>query len=573
MPITNAKIASLFNEMADLLDIEGANPFRVRAYRKAALVINSMAQSLTAMVDKNEDLTELPGIGSAIAKKIGIIIQTGRLPQLEEEEKRVPRILSELLRLPGLGPKRTKLLFDKLNIRSIADLKKALQENKLQGLHGFGEKITSMINTGLKTFYEKPQRYAISDAEKVILPLIAYLKKNPDVKKVEIAGSYRRCKDTVGDLDILVIGSKGQSIINHFIHYDEVYEIVSSGTTRSTVKLSSGIQIDMRVIPKASYGAALYYFTGSKPHNIAVRKMAVKKHLKINEYGVYKGKKCIAGKTETEVFQVVGLPFIPPELREDNGEIETALKHQLPNLVHLQDIRGDLHCHTKETDGQYTLEAMVEAAQNKGYSYLAITDHSKHLAMVKGLDKKRLFRQIKLIDKLNSQYKDFRILKGIEVDILENGSLDLPNSALKELDLCVCSIHYKFNLSKQKQTERILRAMDNPYFNIFGHPTGRLINQREAYQIDLERILKAAKERNCFLEINAQPERLDLVDIHCRMAKNMGVKVAISTDAHHIGHFDYMRFGIGQARRGWLEAIDVINTYSFTKLMKVLKKP
>ena len=498
MPITNEKIAAIFNEMADLLDIEGANPFRVRAYRKAASVISSMTRNLTDMVEENKDLTELPGVGTAIAKKIAVIIQIGKLPQLEEEEKHVPRILTELLKLPGLGPKRTKILFEKLNIQSIEDLKKVLQEKKLQELHGFGEKIVSMISAGLKSFYEQPQRYYLFDAEKIVTPLIAYLKKSPYVKKIEVAGSYRRCKDTVGDLDILVMGTKGKSIINHFIHYEEVHEILSQGTTRSTVKLYSGIQIDLRVISEASYGAALYYFTGSKAHNISVRKMAVKKHLKINEYGVYKGKRRIAGKTETEVFQAVGLPFIPPELREDSGEIETALNHRLPKLIQLKDIRGDLHCHTKETDGQYSLEAMVEAAQNKGYSYLAITDHSKHLAMVRGLDRKRLLRQIKLIDKLNEKLINFRILKGIEIDILEDGSLDLPNNVLKELDIRVCSIHYKFNLSKNKQTERILRAMDNPYFNILAHPTGRLINQREAYQVDLNEFCMLQKNENVF---------------------------------------------------------------------------
>jgi DNA polymerase (family 10) len=572
MPITNAKIAAIFDEMADLLDIEGGNAFRIRAYRTAARVINSLSENLTDMIKDHKKLTEIPGVGAGIAEKIEIIIEKGYLPQLKEEEKHIPRVLTELLRIPGLGPKRIKVLFEKLHIQSIEDLKKSLNQQKIQELRGFGEKTISLIQAGLKSLYKKPKRYLLSEVAKMALPLISYLKTFPDIKKVEIAGSYRRSKDTVGDLDILIIGRKRTAIINYFTKYDEIVEILSKGITRCTVKLASGIHVDLRVVPAASYGAALYYFTGSRAHNIAVRGIAVKKKLKINEYGVFKGKKYIAGKTEAQVFKAVGLPFIPPELRENNGEIEAALKHQLPKLIELKDIRGDLHCHTNETDGRYSLEEMVDAAQKKGYEYLAITDHSKRLAMTKGLDKKRLFQQIRLIDKLNEKFKNFRILKGIEVDILEDGTLDLSNDALKELDVRVCSIHYKFNLSKNKQTERILRAMDNPYFNIFAHPTGRLINRRDPYQIDLIRIMKSAKELNCFLEINAQPERLDLVDIYCHTAKNMGVKMAISTDAHHVGDLSYLQYGIGQARRGWLEPLDVINTYLLTDLIKILKK-
>lgn len=572
MPITNAKIAAIFNEMADLLDIEGANPFRVRAYRTAARVISSLTENLTDMVKEHKKLTELPGIGTAIAEKIETIIEKGYLPQLQEEEKHLPRVLPELLKIPGLGPKKVQILFEQLHIQSIDDLKKSLDQHKIQELRGFGEKTALLIQAGLKSFYEKPKRYLLSEANKILQPLLAYLETSPDIKKIEVAGSYRRSKDTVGDLDILVIGRKGTAIISYFTQYDEVQEIVSKGTTRCTIKLSSGIQVDLRVVPQASYGAALYYFTGSKAHTIAVRAVAVKKKLKINEYGVFKGKKCIAGKTEAQVFKSVGLPFIPPELRENNGEIAAALKHQLPKLIELKDIRGDLHCHTNATDSRYTMEAMADAAQKKGHEYLAITDHSQRLAMTKGLDKQRLLQQIKLIDKLNGRFKNFRILKGIEVDILEDGTLDLPNDALKELDVRVCSIHSKFNLPKNKQTERILRAMDNPYFNVLAHPTGRLINLREPYQIDLLRIMEAAKERHCFLEINSQPERLDLVDIYCRMAKNLSVKMVISTDAHHIGDLNYLQFGIGQARRGWLEPCDVINTYHLTDLIKILKK-
>jgi DNA polymerase (family 10) len=344
------------------------------------------------------------------------------------------------------------------------------------------------------------------------------------------------------------------------------------GHTRSTVRLRSGMQVDLRVVPQVSYGAALYYFTGSRAHNIAVRKLAQKKHLKINEYGVFKGDKRIAGKTEQEVLRQVGLPYIEPELRENRGELEAARKQQLPQLVGLHDIRGDLHCHTSATDGHHSLQQMARAAADRGYEYLSINDHSRHVTVANGLNKKRLLEQIRAIDRFNEKNDDIIVLKSVEVDILEDGSLDLPDSVLKELDFTVCSVHYKFNLSRQKQTERILRAMDNRCFNILAHPTGRLINQREPYEIDLVKIMKAAVERGCYLELNANPERLDLTDDACIMARDMGLKVAVASDAHSINNLDYMRFGINQARRGWLESDDVLNTRTLPELLKLLRR-
>jgi DNA polymerase (family 10) len=387
-----------------------------------------------------------------------------------------------------------------------------------------------------------------------------------------VAGSFRRKKETVADLDILATCKKGSLVMDAFVEYGNVHKVIAKGETRSTVALRSGIQMDLRVVPEASYGAALHYFTGSKAHNIAVRTLGVKKGLKINEYGVFKGVKRIAGKKEEEIFGHVGLPFIEPELREGQGEIEAAQQGKLLKLISLKDIRGDLHAHTKETDGHHTLEQMVEAARDRGYQYVAITDHSKRLSMTHGFDAKRLAKRNEEIDRLNGKLRGFSVLKSIEVDILEDGSLDLPDSILKELDLTVCSVHSKFNLPRKKQMERIIRAMDNPYFNILAHPSGRLINEREPYEVEMEELIKAAKERGCLMEVNAHPDRLDLADIHCRLAKDMGVRLVISTDAHSINDYDLMRFGVWQARRGWLEKEDVLNTRDVDELKKLIKR-
>lgn len=570
MPIHNIEIAAKFNKLANLLEIEGANPFRVRAYRNAARVISSLSKNVTDLIAEKNDLTELPGIGDDLAEKIQTIVKTGDLPLLKQIEARTPAALNELMRIEGLGPKRIQILYKKLKIKSIKDLKSALEKGRVRKLAGFGSKTEQKILEGIQHLREYGQRTLLAEAFTIAEALMQYLKKIPGVKQVECAGSFRRRKETIGDLDILAVAKEGKKVIDRFIHYDEVAEVLSQGTTRSTVHLHSGIQVDLRVVPEKSYGAALLYFTGSKEHNIAVRKLAVQKKLKMNEYGVFKGKKQIAGSTEKEVYQQVNLPYIEPEMREDHGEIEAAQQNHLPKLITLNDIRGDLHCHTHATDGNASLEAMAKAAETRGYDYIAITDHSKHLTVAHGLDKKALLKQIEAIDKLNEKLSKIVILKSIEVDILEDGSLDLPDDILKELDLTVCSVHSKFNLPPKKQTERIVRAMENPYFTILAHPTGRLINQRQPYQVDFERILQAAKEHGRFLEINSQPERLDLSDTHCKIAKEMGVKLAISTDAHRIEHFAYMPLGIFQARRGWIEKEDVINTRSLKELKKLI---
>jgi DNA polymerase (family 10) len=572
LPVHNAEIAEIFNQIADLLEIEGANQFRVRAYRNAARTIGGLPRSVADMIEEGRDLTELPGIGEDLAGKIGEIVETGSLAQLEEIKRRTPPELADLLKISGLGPKRVQALREGLGIISREDLEKAARQGKIQQLDGFGEKIEQEILKDIERAKGEEERTLLMVAEQIAEPLVDYLREGGRVEDVIVAGSYRRRKETVGDLDILATSEEGAKAIERFVEYEDVEEVISEGKTRSTVVLRSGMQVDLRVVPRDSYGAALFYFTGSKSHNIALRNMALEQDLKINEYGVFKGEDQIAGETEEEIYGVFDLPYIPPELRENRGELEAASKGQLPQIITLEDLRGDLQSHTKDSDGNASLKEMAQAAQDRGYEYFAITDHSKYVAVTQGLDAEGLARQIEEIDRLNGELDGIVLLKGVEVDILEDGSLDLADDILKKLDLTICSIHSKFGLSREKQTERIIRAMDNPYFNILAHPTGRLIGERAPYDVDMERVMEAARERGCFLEINAQPKRLDLDDVYCKMAKEMGVKVSISTDAQTVNELDYLRFGVGQARRGWLEAEDVLNTRSWKELKKLLKR-
>lgn len=572
MPVQNSDVSEIFNKMADLLDIQGANPFRVRAYRNASRTVSGLPRNVTDMIESGEDLTELSGIGDDLAGKIKEIVETGKLGQLEETAQKTPLDLNRLMNIESLGPKRVKQLHRELGITSLHELKDAAKKGKVRKLEGFGKKTEQKILEELKKADHGEKRIKLMEAEQRAEPLLDYLKKTEGIKDVTVAGSLRRRKETVGDLDILVTCKKGARVMDRFVEYEDVERVVSEGETRSTVVLRSGLQVDLRVLPGVSYGAALHYFTGSKSHNIAIRKLGAQKHIKINEYGVFRGDKRIAGKTEEEVFKKVGLPYIEPELREYKGEIEAAQKGQLPQLVSMQDIKGDLHAHTKETDGHNSLEEMAEAARKLGYEYLAVTEHSKRVSMARGLDVKRLKKQIREIDRLNEKSDGLILLKGIELDILKDGSLDLPDEILKELDIRVCSVHYNRNLSEKEQTERIIRAMDNPLFNILAHPTGRLINEREPYRVNMEMIMEAAVDRGCFLELNAHPDRLDLSDHYCKMAKDLNLKVAVSTDAHSTVDLSFMRFGLGQARRGWLEADDILNTRSWKDLKKILKR-
>ncbi len=566
MFVRNAEIAEILDRMADLLEIQGANPFRVRAYRNASLTVAGLGRSLADMLAVSEDLSKLPDIGKDLASKIREIVDTGRLAALEELEKDVPAGLVELTRLPGLGPKRVKSLHESLGIHDLEGLERAARKHRIRELPGFGAKTEQRIVEALARHEQNEGRHKLADVEGIADAYVEYLEAVAGVNRVVVAGSYRRRQETVGDLDILVTCKKGTPVMKAFVEYEAVDAVSSRGTTRSTVVLRSGLQVDLRVVPEISYGAALYYFTGSKAHNVAVRTIAVKKKLKINEYGVFKGKQRVAGRTEEELFKTVGLRYIEPELRENRGEIEAAQKNRLPHLVSLKDIRGDLHAHSSATDGHHSLREMAEAAKSRGYVYLAITDHSKRVTIAHGMDEARLRRQIDAIDRLNATLKGMRILKGVEVDILKDGSLDIRDSVLKRLDVVVGAIHSGFGARRVEQTERIIRAMDNPYFNILAHPTGRLINQRPAYEVDMERVMRAALERGCFLELNAQPDRLDLNDVHCRMAKDLGLKLAIATDAHSTSCLDYMRFGVDQGRRGWLEPGDVLNMRSWREL-------
>jgi DNA polymerase (family X) len=571
MPVHNSEIAEMFEEVADLLEIEGANEFRIRAYRNASRVVAGLSKSAADLVADEKALTELPGIGKDLAGKIAEICRTGKFPVLEECRSRASPGIRTLLRIPGLGAKRIRVLCDELKITGVEDLRKAADGGKLRGIRGFGPKIVQKILAEAKGLNGETRTKLIV-AEEIANSLVDWLKGTRRIRQIEIAGSFRRGKETVGDLDILATCEDSGEVMNCFVNYEEVKEVISHGSTRSSVKLRSGINVDLRVVPDESFGAALHYFTGSKPHNIAVRTLGVKRGLKVNEYGVFKGEKQIGGRTEQEIYAQVGLPYIEPELREDRGEIDAAREGRLPRLVRLEDIRGNLHCHTTDSDGRYSIEEMAEAARERGYEYLAITEHSQRIAMVRGLDTKRLRQQMRRIDKLNEKLKGIRLLKSCEVDILEDGSLDLPDDVLKELDVVVCSIHSKLNLPAEKQTGRIIRAMDNPHFNILAHPTGRLIGRRAPSEFDIERVLKAARERGCMIEINAQPDRLDLPDIHCKTGKEIGVKFAISTDAHRISDLDLMRFGVSQARRGWLEPQDVVNTRSWPELQELLKR-
>ncbi len=572
MPIHNADIAAAFDEIADLLEILGENPFRIRAYRNAARQMESMGLPVADMVAKGEDLTELPGIGDDLAAKIKEMVATGKCKALEKLRAKFPPTITTLLKLPGLGPKRVKTLYDKLKIKTLEQLKAAAREHKIRELEGFGDKTEATILEALEQHAEQATRLKLAVAAQYAEPLVAYLKQSRNVKQVEIAGSYRRCKETVGDLDILATTKGASNVMDRFVKYDEVKDVLAHGETRATVRLKCGLQVDLRVVPAESFGAALQYFTGSKAHNIEIRRLGQDRKLKINEYGVFRGEKSVAGDTEESVYRAVGLPWIAPELREDRGEIEAARKGKLPKLVELSDLRGDLHAHTKATDGHHTLKEMAEAAKARGLEYLAITEHSRRLTVAHGLDPHRLRKQMEEIDRLNERLKGITILKGIEVDILEDGSLDLPDDVLAECDLVVGAVHSKFHLPRAKQTKRILRAMEQPYFSVLAHPSGRLLGSREAYDVDMLKIIRAAKACGCFLELNAHPERLDLLDIHCQMAKDEGVLVAISSDAHRLQDFDNLKYGVGQARRGWLEKNDVLNTRPLKLLTPLLRR-
>ncbi len=572
MPVHNEDIAAAFDEIAELLELQQANPFRVRAYRTAARNIRGLGQELSDLVAAGADLTELPGIGEDLAKKIQAFVTRGRLAYLESLRRQLPPGVVELLQVPGLGPKRVRALYEGLGVHSLAGLAQAARDGRLQSLPGFGPKLTAQILRRIETHRtEKKKRFLRAVARQYAEPLRERLAAVDGVEEAVIAGSYRRGRETVGDIDLLVTAGRAAPVMQALAGYDEVAEVLSRGSTRASVVLRSGLQVDLRVVAAESFGAALHYFTGSKAHNIAIRKLGRARGLKINEYGVFRGGRRIAGRTEAEVYAAVDLPYIPPPLREMRGEIEAAQAGRLPRLVVRRDLQGDLHAHTRETDGQLDLEALARAARARGLKYLAITDHSQRLKMVHGLDADRLARQMAAIDALNDRLRGIRLLKGIEVDILEDGSLDLPDRVLCRLDLVVASVHSRFGLGRRRQTERLLRALDQRCLSILGHPTCRLIFQRDPIDVDFDRVLEAARQRGCALELNAQPQRLDLDDVHARAAAEVGIPIAISSDAHSEADLDGLEHGVLQAQRAWLQPGQVLNTRPLRELRRFLR--
>lgn len=572
MPVHNNDIAAAFEEIADLLDIEGANAFRVRAYRNAARVLRGLSTEVSEMLKAGRDLSELPGIGKDLAGKIGEVVKTGSCDILKKLHKELPPALGDLMKIPGLGPKRVSALYYKLGIRSLAQLTRAAQSGRIAKLPGFGAKIEETIRASIGVETKKSQRFKLAVAAQVAEGLTNYLKRVVGVERVVVAGSFRRAKETVGDLDIVVTAKAKSPVMDRFAAYGEVAKVLAKGETKTTVKLRSGLQVDLRLLPPESFGAALYYFTGSKAHNIAVRSMALKRGLKINEYGVFRGKKRVAGETEDSVFRCVKLPFIPPELRENRGEIEAAAKGKLPALIEPDDLCGDLHVHSQATDGANSIREMAAAAKKLSLGYIALAEPSRGAGATSGLDAKALRKQMAEIDKLNAEKPGVVVLKGIEAEILEDGSFDPPADVLAGLDLVVATVRSAFKLPRAKQTARILKAMEHPSFSILAQPMGAHLPEGGAFDLDMPRIIRGAKERGCFLELNCHPERLDLADVYCQMAKSEGVLIAVSCDARGIADFGNLRYGVGEARRGWLEKGDVLNARPLKALLPLLKR-
>jgi len=572
VPVENAEVARLFREVADLLELQGANPYRIRAYQGAARTIEELPQPVEELVRglKGKSLADLPGIGEDLAGKIEEVVNTGALRALGELERKVPKGLATLMHVRGLGPKRARALFDSLGVHTLSQLDRACRAGKVRHLPGFGAKTEANLLHELEAHGAEEHRVLRPVAAQYGEALLRYLRSVEGVQRAEIAGSYRRCRDTVGDLDILVTCRRGTPVIHRFVSYPEVEEVLAEGPTRSSVRLRCGLQVDLRVLAEASYGAGLYYFTGSKAHNIAVRRIAQKQGLRINEYGVWHGRRRIAGRTEEEVLGSVGLPWIPPELRENRGEIEAARQGTLPALVERADIRGDLQSHTTDSDGRDTLAAMAHAAEDLGYEYLAITDHTPAVRVAGGLDRAGFRRQMKRIERLNGRLSKLTLLKGAEVDIRPDGSLDLDDATLDTLDVVLISVHSGFDLSEREQTKRVLRALRHPSVDLLAHPTGRLIGRRGGLRVDLEQVYRVAVEHGVLLEVNGQPDRLDLDDLASRAALAFGATLAISTDAHATAELGFMRWGVDQARRGWATRDRVANTRPLERLLPLL---
>ncbi len=589
----NQEIAQIFHDIASFLEMEGV-AFKPYAYEKVALNLESLEEDVAEIYKRGgrQVLEKIPGVGENIADRIEEYLQTGRVKYYEDLKKKTPVSIDELIRVEGLGPKRVKILYQKLGIKNLKDLEKAAKTHKIASLFGFGEKTEKNILEGIAFLKRSKGRFLLGEIMPRVKEILAKLKNLKEVEQISVAGSVRRMKETIGDVDILVTtknlhphtknsGVEAKKIMDFFVQMPGTIKIWGKGATKSSIKMDKGFDIDIRAVAKKSYGSALQYFTGSKEHNIALRRIAMEKGLKLNEYGLFpakggpasggKGKKMIAGWDEEGIYQALGLSWIEPELRENQGEIEAAKKRKLPKIIGYKDIKGDLHCHSDWDGGENTILEMAQVAKEMGYKYIGIADHTKFLRIEHGLDEKKLSQQRKEIEKLNTKLKNFRILQGCEANILNDGSIDIKDEALKKLDYVVAGVHSSFKMEKANMTERIIKAMKNPNVDIISHPTGRILKRRDEYQIDFDKILRVAKETGTILEINACPERLDLNDKNIRRAKEAGVKMVINTDSHHRDQLRFIEFGIAQARRGWAEKNDIINSQPLEKLLKFFR--
>ncbi|MBN2292901.1 MAG: DNA polymerase/3'-5' exonuclease PolX [Pirellulales bacterium] len=568
----NAEISETLTKVADLLEFQRANPFRIRAYRSAARAVHELPDSIEKIIeDPNRKLTDIGGIGKDLAEKITTLSTTGKLPILEELLAEIPDSALSMLRVAGLGAKRASILYNDLGVNSLSALRRACQNHRVQAIKGFGPKIEATILAGIDFAAEAQQRTLWAKADRIVRAILEHFESCEAIERIEPAGSYRRAKETVGDLDFLAIAEDIDAVMDHFAAFPEVAEVMLRGETKMSVRLKAGMQVDLRVVPAESFGAAWQYFTGSQAHNVVVRGLAKDLGLKVNEYGAYKGNKQVAGRSEEEVYAALGLPCFPPELREARREFDWAAKGELPELLELDDIRGDLHMHTTWSDGSATIEEMVAAAKAGGLSYVAITDHTKRAAIANGMDAERLKRQWDEIEKLDEKMRGITILKGAEVDILDRGGLDLDDKLLEQADWIIASVHFGQDQPREQITQRIVEALANPYVSALAHPTGRIINERKPYAVDLDAIMEAAAKHGVFLELNSRPKRLDLDDINCAKAKQYGIPVVISTDAHTVDMLNSLPFGVRQARRGGLTKADVANTRTWKQLQKLLK--
>ncbi|MEX2309563.1 MAG: DNA polymerase/3'-5' exonuclease PolX [Pirellulales bacterium] len=592
--MTNRDVATIFDEIADLLEFQNANPFRVRAYRNAARRLNDLHEPLTNIAaDPQREFTEIEGIGKDLAEKIGELLETGSVQMLDKLRSEIPGGVLAMVRIPGMGPKKAAALHKELGITSLDALRAACEAGQVEALKGFGKKTQDKILAGIDTAARAKERMYWAHADDIVQDLITHMRKLPGIRQMEVAGSYRRGRETIGDLDLLVDADDADAVMDHLNRFEELATVIGRGDTKMSIRLGRGLQIDLRVVPSKSFGAALQYFTGSKDHNIILRGMAKDRGLRINEYGVFRAPPVagvsdpghkepdfrdvnspdyIAGRTEEEVYAALDLPWFPPEIREARQEFAWAAAGKLPDLIEVTDLKGDLHMHTTASDGKATLREMAVAAKQRGLAYIAITDHSPRVSMARGLNAERLREQWREIDRLKGEFDGLLVLKGIECDILEKGGMDLPDDVLAEADWVIASVHYGQQQSGRQITDRILGALENPYVSILAHPTGRLIGRREPYAVDLDAVFATAAKHGKFLELNANPARLDLDDVACAAARQHGIPIVISSDAHSTGGLDVLRYGVLQARRAGLTADDVANTRPWSKIKQLMRR-